>query len=342
MTVSEVDIFTIHSGWLKILTSSTIDTGIDIEEQINRLNISQNSDKITDIRTARKIHYDTIRLSGLDTFSITASEHVNPLTFGCYSLALWSGPDLQSLIYDASKYSMFLGTSIRIKVHENKENVELWLVDNELSCNDSTVSHIGVVFYLSVLLNMIKKATLSSHLSRLQIYLRNSIDDQLYADKLNEIFGCSIKNNSPIYMVSMPKSILKTKLYYHDKNIYHQNKSLLEFQLGQYKNQDLITKIYELLDGYTDLVDVSKEKISSSLHISTRTLNRRLVDSETSYQQVLDAYKFEKSLRLLNQSNFKISHIALQLGFADGSSFTRAFKRWSGGLCPVHWRNESL
>ncbi|WP_414477928.1 helix-turn-helix domain-containing protein [Photobacterium damselae] len=73
--------------------------------------------------------------------------------------------------------------------------------------------------------------------------------------------------------------------------------------------------------------------IASYLGISFRTLNRRLAEAETSYRSILQEYRLEKALNLLNNDKINMAEIAFRLGFSDLSTFSRAFKRWTGE-CP--------
>jgi AraC-like DNA-binding protein len=77
--------------------------------------------------------------------------------------------------------------------------------------------------------------------------------------------------------------------------------------------------------GRASLGDVAKK-----LAASTRTLQRRLADEQTSFQAVLDATRRDLALHYLRQTSFSTSEIAFLLGFSESSSFFRAFQQWTG------------
>ena len=64
--------------------------------------------------------------------------------------------------------------------------------------------------------------------------------------------------------------------------------------------------------------------------MSVRKLQRQLEKEGTGYQQILDDYRRQEALALLKQGRVSVKEIAWQLGFANQSAFTRAFKRWTG------------
>jgi AraC-like DNA-binding protein len=64
--------------------------------------------------------------------------------------------------------------------------------------------------------------------------------------------------------------------------------------------------------------------------VSLRTLQRRLAEEGTSYGEVLRCTRRDLACAYLSESGWSITEIAFSLGFADMSSFSRAFRRWTG------------
>ncbi len=73
-----------------------------------------------------------------------------------------------------------------------------------------------------------------------------------------------------------------------------------------------------------------RDTVAQALHLSERTLQRRLQDERTSFQQLLDDTRRELAEQYLAQPNLTLLEIAYLLGFADPSNFFRAFRRWFG------------
>lgn len=72
------------------------------------------------------------------------------------------------------------------------------------------------------------------------------------------------------------------------------------------------------------------EHIGTRMHMSARTLHRRLEDEGTSFRQVLAEVRRELAARHLTERRLAIGEIAFLLGFSEPSAFHRAFKRWTG------------
>lgn len=74
----------------------------------------------------------------------------------------------------------------------------------------------------------------------------------------------------------------------------------------------------------------SAADVAAALHMSARTLQRRLADESTSFSGVLDATREAMARALLSDPDLPLAEIAYRVGFADLAAFSRAFKRWTG------------
>jgi AraC-like DNA-binding protein len=81
------------------------------------------------------------------------------------------------------------------------------------------------------------------------------------------------------------------------------------------------------------------EDIADALHISSRTLQRRLQDEGSSFQRVLDEARHHLARHYLNNSVLELNEAAYLLGYEDGNSFVRAFRTWEG-VPPARWREQ--
>lgn len=72
------------------------------------------------------------------------------------------------------------------------------------------------------------------------------------------------------------------------------------------------------------------EAMAARLHVSTRTLQRRLADSGYRYQDILDDVRHRLAREFLHKTDLSVETIAARVGFSDASNFRKAFKRWAG------------
>jgi AraC-like DNA-binding protein len=70
--------------------------------------------------------------------------------------------------------------------------------------------------------------------------------------------------------------------------------------------------------------------VARRLQMSERTLQRRLREEGTSFKAVRDRVRVDTSRALLSNASLKVESIGRSVGFAEGSSFSKAFTRWAG------------
>ena len=71
------------------------------------------------------------------------------------------------------------------------------------------------------------------------------------------------------------------------------------------------------------------DEVASEMHMSSRTLKRKLQQLGTSYQRLLDDLRKGLAVEYLSQSEKTVDDIAQLLGYSDASNFARAFRRWT-------------
>jgi AraC-like DNA-binding protein len=86
--------------------------------------------------------------------------------------------------------------------------------------------------------------------------------------------------------------------------------------------------------------DPSLDSVARALGTSRRSLQRRLATEDLTYAQVLDDVRSTMARAYLAEREVSIAEVAYLLGFSEQSSFTRAFRRWTG-VAPAEFRRAS-
>ncbi len=82
------------------------------------------------------------------------------------------------------------------------------------------------------------------------------------------------------------------------------------------------------------------EEIATCLHMTSRTLRRRLKDEGSSYQQIKDRVRCDLAIRLLTEESLTVAEISRLIGFTEQAAFCRAFKNWTG-VAPSAYQTEN-
>jgi AraC-like DNA-binding protein len=83
----------------------------------------------------------------------------------------------------------------------------------------------------------------------------------------------------------------------------------------------------------------SLEEVAGEMHLSPRTLKRRLASEGLSYSTLLEQERHERALLLLRSPDLSIAQVVSRLGYANAANFARAFRRWSGRT-PAEYRRD--
>ncbi len=110
--------------------------------------------------------------------------------------------------------------------------------------------------------------------------------------------------------------------------------------LAELDDRSMSRQLCELLMGVLEKGQLDLETAARQLHVSVRTLQRRLRDEGTSYREVVDQLRREIALDKLRKTDIPIEEITYLTGFSELSPFYRAFRRWTGKT-PVEYRETA-
>lgn len=113
-------------------------------------------------------------------------------------------------------------------------------------------------------------------------------------------------------------------------------RQMIELRRGTPLVKRLANSVFRDLNTVT----IDQERIAREIGMSSRTMRRKLADEGTSFQQVLDECRMRQAaFEFRTRPDMSIAQIALRLGYAEHSNFTRAFQRWSG-ISPQIYRTR--
>lgn len=154
-------------------------------------------------------------------------------------------------------------------------------------------------------------------------------------------FGCPLKFDAARNLVVFDVSLLQEPFRTHNASMLEIMLPGLESALAARDAQKSLadhvkTVVARRMNGQRPSIGT----VASELRVSARTLQRRLEDLGTSYQQLLDEVRSEVARRLLASTDLEAGEIAFLLGYEELNSFARAFHGWEG-TTPARWRETT-
>jgi AraC-like DNA-binding protein len=155
-----------------------------------------------------------------------------------------------------------------------------------------------------------------------------------------DFFGCPVSFSGPRSEVRFDAAALDTPMPLQDAEtsaICQQQCQLLLARMS--KSSGFVERVRQCIvarPGYFPDID----QVADKLHITGRTLRRKLSAEGSSYQQILADVRYELAREYLATSKLSIEEIAAMLGYSSPGNFTHAFKRWHGSP-PRQYRQEN-
>lgn len=140
----------------------------------------------------------------------------------------------------------------------------------------------------------------------------------------------AVRFGTPVTQIRIPARYLDQPLRTHDPVSAMLAERECERELALIGSvDDVVKRVRAVLvagsEGYPDL-----EAVAARLHLTARTLNRRLNALGTSFRELLDEARRRDSHTLLGDPALSIADVALRLGYSSAANFSRAFQKWTG------------
>ncbi|MCH2558092.1 MAG: AraC family transcriptional regulator [Alcanivorax sp.] len=144
-------------------------------------------------------------------------------------------------------------------------------------------------------------------------------------------FGCPVAFDAPHTEVVFPLSFLGLSLPRSDAG----SRALLDRQaralLRALPDSDGFDRaLQHTLVALLPEGRVSLARVAARLHVSPRTLQRRLARRRLNWQTLLDRTREQLAGHYLADPSLTLGEIALLLGYSEHSAFSRAYRGWTG------------
>jgi AraC-like DNA-binding protein len=144
-------------------------------------------------------------------------------------------------------------------------------------------------------------------------------------------FGCGIEFGADATEMIVERAVWDTPVTTADPGLVTFLRSQADEVLRQLPAASgFVGDVREAVRSALAEMDHGVGRVAARLDMSPRTLQRRLADEQTSYAAVVDEVRLETAKQALADPTNSLAEIAFLLGFEEQSSFSRAFKRWTG------------
>lgn len=256
-------------------------------------------------------------------FGLKVAEHIRPSTFNVVGYAMSCSATLGDALHRFARYAKLISNSATVTISETPEQLSL-------SFNFDTGGAPPIFHTIDTVVAGL--ACFASWIAGEQII---PVEVHFRHQRPTDISEYSRLLRCPIYFEQDEDCIV-----FNHADIDRPVLSADE-QLASLLDGIAITQMAQLSERFSKKVrdcllkqfaegEISRRGTAELMHMTERTLLRRLKDEGTTFQEVLDRLREELAYEYLKRSDITIQTVSFMLGFSDASTFSRAFKRWTG------------
>lgn len=256
-------------------------------------------------------------------FGLKVAANIRPSSFHVVGYAMNCSATLGHALQRFSRYAKLISSSATVDLEEGGGQARLrfrFETGGLPPCDQAMDTVLAGIVCLSSWL-------VGSQVRPIEVRFQHSCPTNL--EEYGRVLNCPVVFEQTEDSVIFHASDLDRPILSADENLASILDGMAINQLAELSGR-FSRKVRECLLKEFATGEVSKARTASLMHMTERTLLRRLKDEGTTFQDVLDALRAELACEQLRRSDVTVQEVSTMLGFSDASTFSRAFKRWTG------------
>ena len=266
-------------------------------------------------------------------FGLRAARCWHPSNLGGLGHAWLASSTLRGGLQRLERFSRIVGEKAQLKVHDARDGLR---VTYDHRRHDPVLRAIGTDFVLSLILDMCRM-NYGAALRPLDVWLSRVKPQD--TEPYRHFFGCPVHFGASLDGFLLAPRIADEPLPTANRRLADTLDDMLTAELAGRDRDNLPARCKATLLDQLSSGEVSEHHMARQLHMSRRTLQRKLAESNTTYQKLVDDTRRDLALRYMENPRKSITDVTFLLGFSGQSAFTRAFRRWTG-TSPTQFRER--
>jgi len=267
-----------------------------------------------------------------------AAERINDSCFGVNTGANWFPNDLHALgfaflssaslytaLYRVVRYNEIVDEVINFVAAEQGDQLQLSYENSRGDLPDIPALEVA---RWSIVLTMCRTA-IGTDFKPLKVELVQA--EMGCNDSYQAFFGCPVEYGKSRSCIYFDTAQLQETLPAPSAEIARLHDDLIREYLEKlHQDDDLTRQVAQLIRNLLPSGNISDEQVAQAVFMSPRTLQRKLASEGTTFKQILQDVRLAMANEYLRDDKLALIEVSFLLGFSEQSSFTRAYKRWTG------------
>lgn len=257
-------------------------------------------------------------------FGLLAARCWHPANLGVLGHAWLASSTLKTGLKRLERYWQLVGERAATTVQDVPQGLK---VSHRRRRGDQALNAIVADIVMSVMLDMCRMNAGAS-LRPVQVSVRRPKPDD--AEAYERFYGCTVRFSAEENAFILAAADTDRALPSSNRQLAAVFDRLLSEELARLDKGDVVSRCRAAVLEQLESGELPEEEMARRLHMSRRTLQRKLAEAETTYLRLVDDTRRDLALRYIEDPARSISDITFTLGFSQQSAFTRAFRRWTG------------
>lgn len=159
-------------------------------------------------------------------------------------------------------------------------------------------------------------------------------------DEFTEYFHCPLRFSQQVARMTFSAGIIDKTLPASNRELaLTLDKTLSEYVVKLHRD-DIVSRTKSSISECLLSGKVNCQLVADALHLGPRSLQRKLAAEGTTFSKLVETVRHELAEPYLADGSFTLLEISYLIGFSEQSSFSRAFKRWTG-FTPQEFRDAA-
>ncbi|BBB30502.1 AraC family transcriptional regulator [Neptunomonas japonica] len=334
---------TSSGGWIIAISRALDDAGCDSNELFSQVGLdlhhATDPNSRFDVKKMGQLWDIVTTQTGNEAIGLSVASYIKPTTFHALGYSIWASETLKDALQRLVNYGRMVsnaGTlelvcygdvySIRFQVNQDEHGYKL-VADQALDA------------FIASMVAICRELSGAAFSPKAMFLERSEPTDLKSMAAFNAFFNCPIEFGAAQTIIEFDSTVLEGTLLTANAELASKSDQVVIDYLARLEWNDIVTQVQAKVIEMLPLGEPSQEKVAKSLNLSLRNLQRKLQQEGTHYTQVVEDVRRDLARQYLEQSHITINEICYMLGFANLSSFCRAFKRWTG-MAPGQYRAQ--
>ena len=255
---------------------------------------------------------------------LKAEKYWHPSASGALGYAWLASSSLRTAVGRLTRYARLVTEGVQLLTEEDGQTFALIIAFN-VGKGDIPIQADGILAVLTALCRVNYGDGLnpvSVHFS----HAKPSCDGEFFA-----YFKCPVYFDAVDNRLVLPIHAMDEKLPGANPQLAQLNDRIMIEYLARLHKDNIVERVKAVIIDQLPTGSVVDSSVAEALHMNVRSLQRKLQLKGTSFKRILNEVREDLALKYIKDSSLSLSEISFLLGFAETSSFSRAFKRWTGG-----------